>query len=63
MRTMLIVFACLEAMASGQAPPPPSHVASMDAVHHPSSLPCRDLPGAATLVDRPDIHEIGRAHV
>jgi hypothetical protein len=57
MRTMLIVFACLEAMASGQAPPP-SHVASMDAVHHPSSLPCRDLPGAATLVDRPDIHVV-----
>jgi hypothetical protein len=58
MRTMLIVFACLEAMASGQAPPPPSGIATMDAVHRSSLVPCRDLPGAATLFDRPDVHVV-----
>jgi hypothetical protein len=64
MRMRVIVLACLQFMAFGQARSLPSGITATPMAHRSSLAPCPDLPGAATLFDRPDIHVvwIGERH-
>jgi hypothetical protein len=58
MWAMMMVFTCLEAMASGKASLARSDVTSVPSVRDSSLAPCRDVPGAGALFHRPEIHVV-----